>query len=398
MTKDSFITSRKRFGHLIDGIVILSANILMQRSNDAAHKFHQEPNFFWLTGINEPDWWVIIEPSKKTWLVRPNISKTHQIFDGSLNDQEALKISGADGVISRVQAMEKLKELAKKYQTVQTLGTHPHKKHFDFAENPAPARLRNLLNKVFENVEDCRVALAKLRAIKQPHEVESIQKAIDLTIDGFQLVHQQFGKKLVKTEYEIEAEFSYLFKKAGNCNHAYDPIVAGGKNACTLHYNKNQDKLSDGLVLMDIGAEVNGYAADITRTFAYGKTTTRQRQVHTAVEKAHHDIISLLRPDLTIETYQQKVDEIMHHALSSLDLLDKPSDYRHYFPHAISHGLGLDVHDSLGAPEKFQSGMVLTVEPGIYIPEEGIGVRIEDDILITKDGHKNLSGRLSTGL
>jgi Xaa-Pro aminopeptidase len=389
--------NRRRYTDDNESVTVLTAAMAMQRGNDSSY-FKQESNFFWLTGINEPDWWAVIEPSGKTWLVRPNISKTHQIFDGSLNDQEALKISGADGVLSRVQAMEKLKVLATKYPTVQTLGPHPRRKQFDFALNPAAARLRNLLKKVFQNVEDCRLPLAKLRAIKQPYEIESIQKAIDLTIDGFQFVHQQLSKKLVKTEYEIEAEFSYLFKKAGNSNHSYDPIVAGGKNACTLHYNKNQNKLSDGLVLMDIGAEVDGYAADITRTFAFGKTTDRERQVHAAVEKAHHDIIALLRPGLSIEIYQQKVDEIMHHALSSLGLLHKSSDYRHYFPHAISHGLGLDVHDSLGMPETFQLGMVLTVEPGIYIPEEGIGVRIEDDILITETSYKNLSGRLSTGL
>lgn len=378
--------------------VCLISNKSVQRSGDASFAFSQESNFWWLTGIEQPDWWVIIEPTGATWLVRPHVSESHQIFDGSLSDEEALKISGADGVLSRQQAKEKLIQLAKIHQTVATLGPHPHRKHFDFVENPAPAKMRTMLKKLFKNVDDCRPTLAKLRAVKQPHEIEAIQKAIDLTVDGFELVQKKLRSGELKTEFEIEAEFSYLFTKSGNHRHAYDPIIAGNTNACTLHYNKNSDSLDPGLVLMDVGARVDGYAADITRTFAVGDVSDRQRQIHAAVEKAHLAIINLLRPGLSVEEYLTEVDEIMKQALASVDLLKKPSDYRKYFPHAISHGLGVDVHDSLGGATELQSGMVLTVEPGIYIPDEGIGVRIEDDILITDTGHRNLSARLTTGL
>jgi Xaa-Pro aminopeptidase len=154
-------------------------------------------------------------------------------------------------------------------------------------------------------------------------------------------------------------------------------------------------------VLLDIGARSGGYAADITRTYAYGDPTKRQIEIHAAVQAAHHAIIKLITPNLAVEEYQREVDCIMIDALLSVGLMadrDDTDNYHKYFPHAISHGLGVDVHDSLGGPQFLQLGMVLTVEPGIYIPEEGIGVRIEDDILVTDSGNVNLSARLSTDL
>ena len=152
---------------------------------------------------------------------------------------------------------------------------------------------------------------------------------------------------------------------------------------------------------MDIGARLDGYAADISRTYGLGEPTQRQRQVHAAVQVAQQEIIKLIKPGLLVADYYTSVDVIMKQALVGLGLLrstDDDATYRRYFPHAIGHGLGVDVHDSLGQPVEFLSGMVLTVEPGIYIPEEGIGVRIEDNILVTDKGHTNLSKALSTSL
>ena len=149
---------------------------------------------------------------------------------------------------------------------------------------------------------------------------------------------------------------------------------------------------------MIAGARVGGYAADITRTYAIGTPSQREKDVHAEVEKAHRAIIDLIKPGASIKQYSASVDEIMKQALQNLNLFNTPDDYRRYFPHAVSHGLGIDVHDSLGGFETFLPGMVLTVEPGVYIPEEGIGVRIEDDILVTEDGNRNLSAALPTSL
>lgn len=396
MNKDFFLANRNGLQKVVGtSLIVLTGYTSLQRAGDAAHPFSQESNFWWLTGIERPDWWLIMD-GKQSILVSPETSQAHHVFDGSLSAKDAQRISGVDKVITNEQAEQYLVKLAKKYPHVVTLGREPFAKHYDFALNPAPQALYRKLKRTFRNVEDCRLELAKLRAIKQPVEIAAIKKAVALTVDAFQAVRQQLPS--YGYEYEIEADFTHYFRSRGAAGHAYDPIVAFGVNACTLHYIDNQAKFEQGLVLLDVGARVDGYAADITRTYAIGKVSKRQRDVHKAVESAHHKVIGLLRPGLSIIEYHEQVDVIMKEALDGLGLLKKPEDYRRYFPHAISHGLGVDVHDALGRPTEFLPGMILTVEPGIYIPEEGIGVRIEDDILITKDGHENLSAALSTAL
>lgn len=383
------------------GVIALSAYSAMQRSNDTAHSFEQEANFWWLTGIELADWWVMIDGSRsKSWLVAPDISDSHQIFDGSLSYEMAKSISGVDTVVSHAEGIRLLQDLAKKHSIVYTLGDQPHAEYLDFILNPAQKRTHDLLARTFNSVLDCRKELASLRAIKQPAEIVAMKQAISLTIDAFELVKQKLPS--LRYEYEVEAEFSYYFRRHGAKGHAYDPIVAAGENACTLHYIDNDSKLKKRqLLLLDVGARVSGYAADITRTYTSGEPTKRQMAVHQAVQDAQKQIIALLKPDLLIQEYQVQVDGIMKNAVLSLGLitsLDDEKKYHTYFPHAVSHGLGVDVHDSLGSPRYLQPGMVLTVEPGIYIPEEGIGVRIEDDILITEKSHTNLSARLSTDL
>lgn len=380
---------------------IVTAYSSMQRGNDASFSFEQEANFWYLTGIEAPGWWVIIDgQNKKSWLVAPEVDDVHQMFDGSLTWDDAKKISGIETVVSRTDAEAILRDLAKQHSLVYTVGDDPRAELYDFVVNPAQRELWLRLVRMFVDVQDCRKQLARLRAIKQPEEIRAIKRAIKLTVDSFKKMKLQLPN--LKTEYEVEAEFTYAFRRSGAVGHAYDPIVASGKNACTLHYNQNQQKLqNNSLLLLDIGARVDGYAADITRTFVVGTPTERQRQVHAAVERAHKQIITLLRPGLSVAQYHAAVDDIMQDALMQIGLLDSKEDtqtYRKYFPHAVSHGLGIDVHDSLGGPTEFASGMVVTVEPGIYIPEEGIGVRIEDDILITDTGHINLSAALPTSL
>jgi len=400
--KNLFASNRDRIiTKLGGGIIVLSAYTAMQRSNDAAFAFEQEANFWWLTGIEVADWQLIIDGTRgKSWLVAPEVSESHKIFDGSLSAKEAKTISGVDTVVSQDEAASILRDLAKKHSVVYSLGEPPHAEFFDFSLNPAPKRMYDLLDRTFNSVQDCRKELSQLRAIKQPEEVALIKKVIALTVEAFKGYKSQiddFGH-----EYEIEAYFSHYFRSHGAKGHAYDPIVASGKNACTLHYVANDTRLKKReLVLLDIGARMGGYAADVTRTYAFGEPTKRQRAVHEAVQTAQSRIIALLKPNALVEHYQRDVDTIMAEALISLGLMksvDDHDNYRKYFPHAISHGLGVDVHDALGAPRTLQPGMILTVEPGIYIPEEGIGVRIEDDVLITATGRTNLSARLSTDL
>jgi Xaa-Pro aminopeptidase len=373
----------------------------MQRGNDMPFAFEQEANFWWLSGIEVADWWVIIDGTRgKCWLAAPKLSTSRETFDGSLAPDQALKISGADEVVSHDEAASLLRTLAKKHSMVYTLGDQPYAEYFEFTLNPAPKKMHEMLERTFNAVHDCRKELSKLRAIKQPEEITRMKKAINNTVDAFEQVKSQLAE--MKYEYEVEAAFTHYFRSCGMAGHAYDPIVAAGKNACTLHYMQNNAKLKKReLLLLDIGARSGGYAADITRTYALGESTKRQKEIHAAVYAAQAEIIKLIQPGLSTEQYQRSVDEIMVKNLLTLGLMKSRDDekaYRKYFPHAISHGLGVDVHDSLGAPRLLQAGMVLTVEPGIYVAEEGIGVRIEDDILVTENGHTNLSGRLSTEL
>lgn len=401
--KAAFFTHNRRqlIEKLQGGIAVFSAYAQMQRGNDMAFQFEQEANFWWLAGIEYPDWVLIIDGTKgKSWLVAPSISQSHEIFDGSLSAEAAKEVSGVDAVISHDEAQSLLRDLAKRHSIVSTLGEQPYAEHFDFTLNPAMKAQREQLARIFTTVQDCRKELSQLRAIKQPEEITAMKAAIAVTISGFERVKEKLQQSA--HEYDIEAEFTHHFRTHGARGHAYDPIVASGGNACTLHYVANDAKLKKRqLVLLDIGARSGGYAADITRTYAYGDPTKRQIEIHAAVQAAHHAIIKLITPNLAVEEYQREVDRIMIDALLSVGLMadrDDTDNYHKYFPHAISHGLGVDVHDSLGGPQFLQPGMVLTVEPGIYIPEEGIGVRIEDDILVTDSGNVNLSARLSTDL
>lgn len=386
MDSGFFAANRTRLSEALeDGVVLLSAHDKMQLVHDMAAPFVQESNFWWLTGLELPGWQLLLDVATgAAALVEPRLGATEKTFESYCTPQEASRISGVTMVLSEDEASEWITG-----KIVYTLRPHSQKT-LQCTPNPAPRRTWRQAQQNAQEVRDIRLVIAKLRAIKQPQEIMAIQAAINITADAFERIAPLVPKK--KTEAEIAAEFTYDFMKRGAL-HAYEPIVAAGANACTLHYINNSSAL-DGLVLIDIGAKMNGYSADITRTYAHAPLTDRQRRVHAAVAAAHAAIISLLRPGLAVKNYADAVDDIMKQALMSLGLmksLQDEMDYRRYFPHAISHGLGVDVHDSLGQTEVFEEGMVLTVEPGIYILDEKIGVRIEDDILISATGYQNLS-------
>lgn len=377
-------------------LIVLASYDMMQQSGDIAAPFLQESCFLWLTGIEAPGWKVIIDCMRQhTTLVRPERSEAQRIFEGETSDEEILARSGANKIIEARDLEQHLRNLARKHPLVYTVyDKTPH----EFVLNPAQRTLHDTLTRIFPSVEDIGKQIHELRAIKSDKEILTIKRAIACTVKAFQEIRTNLA--VYKHEYEIEAEFTKQFRHV-DARHAYEPIVAAGAHAVTLHYTANAGRIgSKDMILIDIGARVDGYCADITRTYALNPTK-RQRAVHTAVERAHQRIIKLLGPDVLVSEYLRDVDEIMKDALEEVGLLTDRSDtdtYRRYFPHAVSHGLGVDVHDSLGAPRYFRPGMVLTVEPGIYIPEEGIGVRIEDDILITAKGAENLSRKLPTAL
>lgn len=402
MNSSFFSTNRQRLLGALgnDALVILAGFTAMQWHGDSAVPFRQEANFWYLTGIEYADWRLIIDGRQgKTWLVAPFVDATHQLFDGSLSPEGAKSISGVDTVIDSERGERLLDALAKQYSSVFTVGVPSYAEHAGFVLNPAAENLRRGLNRRFDEVKDCQKELSRLRAIKQPDELVMMRRAAEVSVGAFEAVRDNLEK--YRYEYEVEAELINHFRKH-NATHAFEPIVAGGKNACTLHYVANGDELSRGqLLLIDAGARYDSYPADVTRAYAVGESSQRQVAVHAAVQAAERQVVESIRPGLTIRSYLENTDRIMKEALISLGLMKDSHDekaYRRYFPHAISHGLGLDVHESLGGFKELRPGMVLTIEPGIYITEESIGVRIEDAVLVTETGYESLTTALSTDL
>ena len=397
MNADFFTNNRAALATRLGGgaLVVVTGYGEMQRTGDTAHLFEQEANFWYLTGIESPDWQLIMV-GKKAWLVAPELDEIKITFDGSLAPQEATRISGIKEIISKNDALALLRQLRRQHSVVYVPQVNRHLQEYThFFFNPTLQKAERQLEMVFERIVDCTRDLAQLRAIKQPEEIKAIQKAIDITAEAFSALAASLPK--LQYEYEAEATMSYEIRRRGAAGHAYSPIVAGSHHACTLHYVANNDRLNKKhMLLMDVGAKYNGYAADITRTYMAHQPTKRQQAVYDAVLKAQGECIKLVKPGVSFADFQDRVDEIMTEAVTSLGF--KADDLHEYFPHAIGHGLGIDVHDSLGGLEHMKPGMVITVEPGIYIEEEGIGVRIEDDILVTELGHKNLSARISKDL
>jgi Xaa-Pro aminopeptidase len=236
--------------------------------------------------------------------------------------------------------------------------------------------------------------ITDLRLVKEPEEIVQIQKACDLTNEGFRRV-LKFVKPGLK-EYEVEAEFTHEFMRKGGTGHSYSPIIASGANGCILHYNTNYNTCNDGdLLLMDVGAEYGNYAADMTRTIPVnGKFSPRQRQVYEAVLRILKAATLMLKPGTTIEKWHAEVCKLMEKELVGLGLISKDDlknqtadspAYFKYYMHGTGHFLGLDVHDVGSRQVIFENGMVMTCEPGIYIPEEGIGIRLENDIMIAEE-------------
>jgi len=375
-------------------VIVLTAYDAVQGAADMATVFRQESCFLWLTKIEEPGWKMIVDGTRKrTTLVRPKLSEQQLIFDGNSDDKLILKLSGADEIIQAKDFESALRAIARSHTVIHSVYD---KTNYGFVLNPAQKELDGTLTRIFSTVVSCQNEINVLKAIKSVDEIKALQRSINITVSAFEKAKLELPS--LKYEYELEALFGYEFRRQ-DADHAYEPIVASGLNACTLHYTKNNAKLSQhSPVLIDIGARYGAYCADITRTYMVDPSI-RHQTIHAALTRSQLKIIKLLAPGMPVLEYMKESDRLMKETLVELGLIgsiDDEQGYRTYMPHSVSHGLGIDVHDSLGKPRVFQEGMVLTVEPGIYIKDEKIGMRIEDDILITAKGNRNLSGKLST--
>ena len=403
-TSDFFTTNRKNLRRkLPDAVhmVVMTANGLQQKSNDTTYSFSQDRNFWYLTGLEEPNITLVLDGANE-YLSMPKSNAVRDTFDGAISEDELTHRSGIRAILSYEEGWKRLSATLSHQKTVgvcasgplfqQTMGLYVH---------PARRVLLEKLRRLARGValSDIRPILARLRQIKQLPEIAAITEAVRITTDALEIIRKQTSLQRYSYEYELEAALSYEFRKQGAGGHAYSPIVAAGKHATTLHYVANSGPLGqEDLIVVDVGAEYNLYAADITRTLSITPPSSRQKNVVEAVREVQQQASRLLRPGCYLRDYETKVVSYMGEKLKSLGLITSTHDtqaIRHYFPHATSHFLGLDVHDVGDYSKALVPGMVLTCEPGIYIPEEGIGVRIEDDIVITDSGNHNLSRHCS---
>ncbi len=393
MTPEFFISNRRRLlQSLGDELIVIAANGLMQRNADVTYRFRQDSNFLYLTGLADLADAILVITSGESFLIIRDKTAVEITFEGNYNCDEIAKKSGIHRVYSSAEGWAQLKRLQLNRNKLFTI-TAPPSRAANFYTNPARRRLTARLARLQKSsaeLVDIRPQLIKLRQIKQPAEVAAIKHAIKITQRGFEA-----AKKLMigpTSEQALQAVFDQTFTEA-RTQHGYQPIIASGKRANTLHYTANDHAVTASeLVLMDVGAEVNGYSADISRTYS-AHFSARQRKVFEAVGAVQQTIIKRIEPGLSWHDLNEMSEQIMGEWLIKLKLISKnqPAEVRRYFTHGISNSLGLDEHDPSDYTKPLAENMVITVEPGIYIPKEDIGVRIEDDILITKTGAENLS-------
>jgi len=407
LNSEIFVQNRKRFIDKMDknSIAIFNSNDELPFNGDALHPFVQNSDLFWLSGIEQEDTMVILFPGNPDEkyrevlvLVRPNELK--EKWNGhQLRKNEAEEISG----MKRIVWLDELEGLLQQWIHLSDtiyLNTNEN----DRKANEVPVRdyryaayMRNRYP--LHNYKRSAKILKDLRAIKTPLEIEVMQKAIDITDNTFRRL-LKFIKPGVM-EYEIDAEIWHSFLSQRASGTAYGSIIASGDNARILHYVNNNQECKDGdLILMDFGARYGNYSADLTRTIPVnGKFSRRQKTVYNACLDLHYYCASILKPGININDYTEKVADKATEIFQKIGLLKKadiknedPENraYRKYLYHGISHHLGIDVHDLGTKNEPVKQGMVFTIEPGIYIEEEHMGIRIENNYWITKNGNKDL--------
>ena len=409
LNKQLFIDNRERFKSMMEpnSLAIFHSNDIYPTSADGTMPFKQATDILWLSGVDQEDSVLVIFPDAKRnedkeLLFLTETNDLIAVWEGEkLTKKEAFEVSGIETVYWLSEFDTIMKSLMSQTENVYLL-TQEHLRR-NTPVQTREMRLNAELKNIYPNHNYKRSApfLNKLRAVKTALEIEVMKIAAEITAAGFNRV-----LKFLKPdcwEHEIEAEFIHEFVKRRSRGFAYSPIIGSGSNACVLHYLENNKQcISGDLVLIDVGAEYANYACDVTRCFPVnGKFTDRQREVYESVLRVEKASIELLKPGALLSEYHMQVGDLMTKELINLNLLSQeevdnqnPSwpAYKKYFMHGTSHYLGLDVHDyGLWDGSPMEAGMVFTCEPGIYIPEEGIGIRIEDDILITSNGYINLT-------
>lgn len=384
------------------GPIVLTANGLMQRSADSTFPFRQDGSFWYLTGIDEPNIILVID-GEQEYLIVPERSSSREAFDGTLDIQALRRVSGIKKVLVGTDGWKRLGVSLKKSKDVSVIS--PAKgfiEQIGMYTNPARRKLIKDIKNVNPGIKfsDLRPRIYELRMVKQAEELRAIQKAVDVTTAAMNLIRARYKVHDYDNEADIEIELTREFLRGGATDHSFPPIIAAGSKSTQIHPVGNKGVIANNdSLLMDVGAEYDHYTADLTRTWATSPTK-RFQAVHSSVLEVQDFAFSLLKPGVILHEYEDKIERFMGEKLKALGLINKveQTTVRRYYPHTTSHFLGIDVHDA-GNPElPLVPGVVLTVEPGIYIPEEGIGIRIEDNIVVTETGYKLLSAKLQRTL
>lgn len=406
-----FAENRKRFTSMMSkgSIAIFHSNDEYPRNGDQNFPFRQQSDLFYLSGIDQEETILLLAPGHpntpfRELLFVKETSEQIATWEGQkISKKDATKVSGIKNVCWTKDFDFLLKDLMMWAGKVY-LNSNEYPKYF----NPVPYKdlrfAKELTERFPTHVYDRSAPLmTELRKIKATTEFDLIRKAGEITGKAFEKV-LEFVSPGVR-EYEIQAVIEFAFAMNRANGNAYKPIIASGANACVLHYVDNDKVCNDGeLLLMDFGAEYANYAADITRTIPInGKFSPRQRDCYEAVLRVHDKAVQLLVPGTSIDAFNNEVNKMMEAEMIGLGLFSKEDVekqdpkkplYMKYFMHGTSHPLGLDVHDVGSKYDPLEAGMVLTCEPGLYIREESIGIRIENDILVTKDGPVNLTEQI----
>lgn len=405
--KSLFIQNRKKLKAQLkpNSVVVVCSNDIMPTNADGTMPFRQNSNLLYLTGIDQEASILLIAPDFPDEQMREVlfVTETNEhiaVWEGhKYSQEEAKETSGVENVMWNDKFEQTFNTILAETEHIY-LYQNEHIRNGTEVETRTD-RFNQWCHAQYPNYEYGRLApiIYDLRTIKELREIELMQTACNITEKGFRKAMSTVKPGLY--EFELEADILGEFIRNRSKGFAYTPIIAGGGNACVLHYIENKDELKDGdLILMDIGAEYANYASDLTRTIPVnGRYTKRQKAIYEAVLKVKNLATDMLLPGNDIPTYHKEVGELMTSELIDLGLIDKTDvknqdpkwpAYKKYFMHGTSHHIGLDVHDVASIYAKFKEGMVFTVEPGIYIPAEGIGIRLEDDIVITREGTHNL--------
>ncbi len=407
-----FIQNRQNFmSQMLPGsIAVFNSNDVYPIGADSTIPFQQDRNLYYLSGVDQEESLLVLfpdapDPKHREVLFLTETNPHIAVWEGEkLNKKQAYEVSGVTTVYWKQDFEKVFNELMAQSELVY-INTNEHYRAAH-ATQTREDRFNKWLKETYpaHPVAKSNPILQRLRSVKHPLELEVMQKACDITEKGFRRILSYV--KPGKWEYELEAEFLHEFLMNKSKGFAYTPIIGGGKNATVLHYIENKNQLKEGdLILIDVGAEYANYSSDMTRTIPVsGRYTDRQKQVYTAVNKVKNLATEILVPGTIWKEFHVEVGKLMTSELLDLKLLDKADvqnenpdwpAYKKYFMHGTSHNIGLDTHDYGLLHEPMKANQVFTVEPGIYIPDEHMGIRLEDDVVIQDTGSpKNLMANI----